>query len=173
MDRHVGTDWEALKFEFVNGAMSYRELAQKHGLKTATVQKQGERHHWMDQRRQLSAKVGQIAQATLLHKRADALEEVNEADLAIAWRMRTWILQRLNDAMPLSAGELRLLASAALLAQKISHLAIGVTTAKRAQEHAGQDNGPIAAVAGTFVLTDEQRAAADEILNYFINGSKV
>lgn len=170
----MGANWEALKLEFVNGTMTYRELAETHGVKPGTMKKRGERGNWTEERRQLSRDVAETAQATLRHKRVEALEEINEADLALAQHMRILILQRLapDATPPLSAAELRSLAGAAVLAQKISRLAIGAATMQHAQVYSGQSDSLITTMSGTFTLTDAQRLVADEILNAYIYGKQ-
>ena len=43
----MATDWAALRIEYVNGAMQYKELAEAHGLKEGTVRVRAHREGWV------------------------------------------------------------------------------------------------------------------------------
>lgn len=67
----MATDWKALRVEYVNSAMQYRELADKHGLKEGTVRQRANREGWPAERNALSRDVTDAATASLMLSRAE------------------------------------------------------------------------------------------------------
>lgn len=66
----MATDWPALRVEYINGAMQYKELAAKHKLKEGTVRQRANREGWAEERNAASRAVTQAANATLGDERA-------------------------------------------------------------------------------------------------------
>lgn len=122
----MATDWAALKTEFVNSAMTYRELAERHGLKEPTVRKRGQREDWPEARRVLSQFVTSSASEQIAENRVDELTKFNEEDLATAKaiRAKAAAMMDLID----SPSDLRALAGAIDVAQKVGRLALGAST---------------------------------------------
>lgn len=173
-----GTDWASVKLEFINGSMTYEQLAEQFGINVNAVKAQGARGKWMDERNRLQQELTKNAQIERSKKKQDELERINEADISIANGLRNQIIDALKATKDREEGgkkvkgeklqpkELRSLAGAAVEAQKLSRLAIGAPTEQVVNEHSGPGGGPMQS---EVFLTDAQRTAADEILDAFIN----
>ena len=122
----MSPDWVSLKIEFVNGAMQYKELAAKHGLKEATVRQRANREGWMEERHKLSHAVTEAANRSLGDERAKRLAEFNDKDIKIANALKAKAAALLRGEM--TAPELRALAGVFDSAQKIGRLALGAET---------------------------------------------
>lgn len=122
----MATDWAALRVEYVNGSMDYHELAKAHGLKHATVRQRANREKWQEARHTLSQAVTHAAQAKLTEDRTDELTKFNEDDLKMARAIRAKAARLMGN--DLSAQELRALAGAVDVAQKVGRLALGAST---------------------------------------------
>lgn len=122
----MATDWAALKVEYVNSSLQYKELADKHGLKEGTVRQRANREKWAEERNALSRAVTQTAQSKLTEDRTDELTKFNEDDLKMARAIRAKAARLMSN--DLSAQELRALAGAVDVAQKVGRLALGAST---------------------------------------------
>jgi hypothetical protein len=122
----MATDWNALRVEYVNGSMQYKELAEKHGLKEGTVRQRANREGWAAERNALSRAVTQTAQAKLTEDRTDELTKFNEDDLKMARAIRAKAASMMRNE--LSPQDLRALAGAVDTAQKVGRLALGAST---------------------------------------------
>lgn len=124
----MATDWQALRIEYVNGAMQYKELAEKHGIKEGTVRQRANREDWAHERNALSRAVTQAANATLGDERATRLAKFNEQDAKIAEALKAKAARMLNalgDDDKALANLVRVFDGA----QKIGLLALGAATA--------------------------------------------
>lgn len=131
-------DWPAIRLEYVNGSMTYAELAARHGLKDGTVRQRGNREKWDEQRNAVTRHVTQAAQGELTETRIDELREFNGADLKLARAIREAAVTMLEagvtrdesngEPIPLSPRDLNAIAKAAESAQKVGRLALGVST---------------------------------------------
>lgn len=126
-------NWESIGLEFMHGTMSAAELAKRHGLPDATVQKRAVRGRWVDERRRLSYAVSEQAHAVQAETRVDDLAAFNAQDLQVAKALRSLVAKRIQRAQQPNAplptpAELNALASTADRAQKIGRLALGVAT---------------------------------------------
>ncbi len=128
----MAVDWNALELEFVNGSMTYEELAQKHNIKPGTVRQQGKRKGWTEKRTDLSQAVTKAAQANLIEVRTDELSKFNENDLKVAKAIRSQVARSIEKAQganaPIDPLKLRALAGALESAQRVGRLALGATT---------------------------------------------
>lgn len=131
----VKTDWPALKLEYVNSALSLRELAERHGIKSAGVMGRAVKEGWDAARKQKQAEVSAAAQEQLTASRIDELAAFNEADLKMARAIRAKAAQMMQQGQSLSPAELRSVASAADTAQKIGRLALGAETARTVNDN--------------------------------------
>jgi hypothetical protein len=122
----VATDWTALRVEYVNSSLQYKELADKHGLKEGTVRQRANREKWAEERNALSRAVTQKATVDLVDTRADDLAKFNEDDLKMARAIRAKAARMMGN--DLSPQDLRALAGAVDAAQKVGRLALGVST---------------------------------------------
>jgi len=156
----MATDWKALRVEYVNGAMTFKELAEKHGIKDATVRQRAHREDWEQERHALSQAVTQAAQTRLSESRSSQLARFNEDDLRVARAIRAKAAAMLATAQ--QPADLRALASAMDTAQKIGRLALGATTGNTG--HSDPDGGPIPI---TTVPVNDYLKARAEVLQEF------
>lgn len=163
----MATDWSALEMEFVNGSMTYKELAEKHGLKEGTVRQRANRGKWIERRNALSHSVTQAAQARLSDTRTDELAKFNENDIRLAKAVQSMaeqalIAMRENQSPGFDPLDLMRVASSLASAQKVGRLALGATT-----ENTGVSSpkgGPVESVSMTPKEFEAvARKVADEI----------
>ena len=122
----MATDWAALKVEYVNSALSYGELAERHGLKAGTVRQRANREGWNDARNAVSQFVTVAATEQITENRVDELTKFNAEDLATAKAIRNKAIAMMD--MVESPSDLRALAGAVDVAQKVGRLALGAST---------------------------------------------
>jgi len=124
----MATDWPALRIEYVNGAMQYKELAEAHGLKEGTVRQRANRENWAQERHALSRAVTQAANASLGEERATRLAKFNDQDAKIAEALKAKAAKLLGRDT-IDASELSALSRVFDTAQKMGLLALGAATA--------------------------------------------
>ncbi len=122
----MATDWAALRVEYVNGSMQYKELADKHGIKEGTVRQRANREGWADERNALSRDVTQKATALLTDSRTGQLARFNAEDLEMAQAIRGKAAAMLKKAK--TPHDVKALAGAIDTAQKVGRLALGAAT---------------------------------------------
>ncbi len=87
-------DWDALKVEYVTGKMSYRSLAQAHGVPLSTLERRARGEKWADERRKYA---GTVTKGAI--KRAGKREINRLAKLqAAGTRMSTELERLMRDA---------------------------------------------------------------------------
>ena len=124
----MATDWAALKLQYVHGAETLREIADKHNIKAAGVMRRAAKEGWDAARKQESAKVSTVAHAALGDERATRLAKFNEQDAKIAEALKAKAARMLNalgDDDKALANLVRVFDGA----QKIGLLALGAATA--------------------------------------------
>ncbi len=124
----MATDWAALKLQYVHGAETLREIADKHNIKAAGVMRRAAKEGWDAARKQESAKVSTVAHAALGDERATRLAKFNEQDAKIAEALKANAARILNGADV----DDKVLANLTRIfdgAQKIGLLALGAATA--------------------------------------------
>lgn len=124
----MATDWPALRVEYVNGTMQYKELAEAHGLKEGTVRQRANRENWAQERNALSRAVTQAANASLGEERATRLAKFNDQDAKIAEALKAKAAKLLGRDT-IDASELSALSRVFDTAQKMGLLALGAATA--------------------------------------------
>ena len=122
----MATDWTAIKLEYVNGHMSQRDLADKHEINPAGLMKRAANEGWEAERQQKSAEISRVAQDLMTEDRTAVLAKFNEDDLRMARAIRAKAATMMKNIE--SPSELRAIASAADVAQKIGRLALGAET---------------------------------------------
>jgi hypothetical protein len=122
----MATDWAALKVEYVNSALTYGELAERHGLKAGTVRQRANREGWNDSRNAVSQFVTKVATEQITENRVDELIKFNAEDLATAKAIRNKAIEMMDGIE--SPSDLRALAGAVDVAQKVGRLALGAST---------------------------------------------
>lgn len=124
----MATDWGALRIEYVNGSMQYKELAEKHSIKEGTVRQRANREGWQTERNALSQVVTKAANAALGDERIARLAKFNEQDAKIAEAIKSKAARMLQG---LKDGDDKTLANLTKIfdgAQKIGLLALGAAT---------------------------------------------
>lgn len=124
----MATDWAALKLQYVHGAETLREIADKHNIKAAGVMRRAAKEGWDAARKQESAKVSTVAHAALGDERATRLAKFNEQDAKIAEAIKSKAARMLQG---LKDGDDKTLANLTKIfdgAQKIGLLALGAAT---------------------------------------------
>lgn len=124
----MATDWTALKVEYVNGSMQYKELAEKHSLKEGTVRQRANRENWAMERNALSRAVTDAANATLGDERIARLARFNDQDAKIAEALKSKAAKLLGKDS-VDPQELSALSRVFDTAQKMGLLALGAATA--------------------------------------------
>lgn len=125
--RKTDTDWTTLRLEYINGTLSLRDLARKHGLSVSTVGNRAVRHKWEQDRERLRTEAITVAQEKLTEEHIDKLSEFNAEDIKAAEAIR----KKAYELLPFTTDNagLRALAGALAEAQKIGRLALGAETA--------------------------------------------
>lgn len=122
----MSADWTAIRLEYINGSMSQRELADKHGINPAGLMKRASKEGWEAERQQKSAEVSRASQEQITEDRVNVLTKFNEDDLRMARAIRAKAASMLKNLE--TPSELRAVAGAADLAQRIGRLALGAET---------------------------------------------
>ncbi|MDH4481749.1 MAG: hypothetical protein QE279_03485 [Rhodoferax sp.] len=119
-------DWPALKSEYVNTAIQYKELAEKHGMKPGTVRQRAMREGWVKERTAAVKVIASVVNESVGLSRAQELIAFNSDDVKVAKAIRAKAAKMLQSAS--SPHELRALSGAFESAQKIGRLALGAST---------------------------------------------
>jgi hypothetical protein len=135
----IQADWAALRAEYVSGHCTMRELASKHGIKAAGVMRRAANEKWEADRKQESLRVSKEASIALGKFRTDELSKFNDDDLKIAKGIRAKAVGMLASVV--TPQDIRALASAFEVAQRIGRLALGASTDNK--EITGKDGAPI------------------------------
>lgn len=122
----MSADWTAIRLEYINGSMSQRELADKHGINPAGLMKRASKEGWEAERQQKSAEVSRASQEQITEDRVNVLIKFNEDDLRMARAIRAKAASMIKNLE--TPSELRAVAGAADLAQRIGRLALGAET---------------------------------------------
>lgn len=158
-------DWQRIRTEYVNGHASLGELAHKHGVTKAAIDKRASREKWSADRQRKSAEVSARVSDQLTEQRTSDLAKFNEDDLTVARAIRATVATKIAELRSNggSPSDLRALASAAESAQRIGRLALGATTGN--QGHSAPDGG---AIPFTSVPIDQYLQAREQALKDFL-----
>lgn len=124
----MATDWAALKLEYTHGTATLREIADKHGIKSAGVMRRAANEGWDAARKQESAKVSRAANEVLGDDRAARLAKFNDQDAKIAEALKAKAAKLLGRDT-IDPSELSALSRVFDTAQKMGLLALGAATA--------------------------------------------
>lgn len=127
--RKTDTDWTALRLEYINGTLSLRDLADKHGVNHNTILARSAREKWEDKRKQLQSTAITVAQEKLTEDRIEQLLQFSAKDIELAILAKEKVelfLKSLQEAT--EAQTLNTLTNALATAQKIGRLALGAET---------------------------------------------
>lgn len=163
MSTAIAKKYDALRVEFINGAMTLKELADAHGVNYAGLRKAASRGEWMAERNSLSHKVTSEATQAVTEARITELAEFNQDDLKMAKALRGLAAQAINRAQAqkqnLTLDDVKKVASIVSEAQKIGRLALGASTDNH--ELTGPKQGPIQV---SNVPIEDYKAALKEVL---------
>lgn len=84
----MSTNWPALRVEYVNGSMQYKELAEKHNIKEGTVRQRAKRESWAEMRNAVSQAVTQAVTQKVSSEKIDVLEKWNQETIKEAKMLR-------------------------------------------------------------------------------------
>lgn len=128
----MATDWPTIRVEYINTAVTMRELSEKYGIKMAGIMTRSAREGWDSQRKMSQEKAIATASMALGNKRAELLEKLNLDDLDAANAIKAKARQMLE--LIETPNDLRALSASLDVAQKISRLALGVETSKTSSD---------------------------------------
>lgn len=85
----MAADWLKIKNEYTSGHISYRKLAEKHGVSFATLQARAKKESWAEERDKqydkIKTEVGQKMAAVIVKKEVDRISRIlSVADLLLA-----------------------------------------------------------------------------------------
>lgn len=80
-------DWNALKVEYVSGGMSYRELAEKHGIPPSTLMKAAAKGKWKEGRKKYGDSLVAEAVRKTQGEKIKKLQRVQQAADIVASRL--------------------------------------------------------------------------------------
>ncbi len=122
----MATDWAKLRVEYVTSSITMRELADKHGIKSAGVMRRAAKEGWDSERKQESAKVITTSLESSAIDRSAELEAFNAEDLAMAKAIRAKASAMMEETT--TPQDLKALSGAIDTAQKVGRLALGANT---------------------------------------------
>jgi transposase-like protein len=126
------TDWDAIRVEYVSTRISIAKLAAKHGVSENALEKRASKGQWADARRRMAEEIVHSADSALIARAVDALTEFNDADVKVAQALRAQVTRNINEAQAacktLPPKTIEALARAAVNAQRIGRLALGMST---------------------------------------------
>lgn len=96
-------DWERIRAEYIAGGISFRDLAEKHGVSKDAIGRKAKQEKWVNDRDKTATKVRQKTDQKIVAKQADAAAD----NVEIAQRIRAKLLRRLEheiDSMPETVG---------------------------------------------------------------------
>ena len=79
----MAVDWLKIKSEYVNGNISYRKLAEKHGVSFNTLQDRAKRENWKEERDSQRDKIEATSRQKTEDKISDALSDEAAAKVRI------------------------------------------------------------------------------------------
>lgn len=169
----MATDWHAIEFEYVhNHTLDYRDLAEKYGLKEATVRQRANRHGWKEKRNAVTQAVTEKASAAVQKSIASELVKYNEDDLKVAKALRSQVAKLItmanNEDKPLDPTSLRSLAGALEASQRVARLAMGATTDNTGLS--APSGGPIEHKTENSVNENDVRAIVQALRSEFLGG---
>lgn len=156
---------DRLKLEFVNGTMTLRALADKHGVSYTSIRQWASRYEWSKARNDISHAITKKAFASQVKTRIEELTQFNSDDLKMAKALRAGaasLMNKYSQEQKISLEDLSKIARIVADAQKIGRLALGAST-----DNAGigdDEQGPILI---TDVPIKEYKEALEKALEEF------
>lgn len=84
-------DWEKIKAEYLQGGISYRKLAEKHGISLGSLRYHAEKDEWIKQREEIEHKASTISAQKIVSQRAKDLELLD--------RSRSMLIEKLHRSI--------------------------------------------------------------------------
>lgn len=84
-------DWEMIKAEYLQGGISYRKLADKHGVSFSTLRARAIKEKWSDKRDEVCNKAATKVEQKIVSQRAKDIELLD--------RSRTLLIQKLHRSI--------------------------------------------------------------------------
>lgn len=84
-------DWENIKAEYLQGGISYRKLAEKHGISLGSLRYHAEKDEWLKQREEIEHKASTISAQKIVSQRAKDLELLDHS--------RSMLIQKLHHSI--------------------------------------------------------------------------
>ena len=105
----VKFDWDKIRYDYVTGGETYRELAKRYGVCRTTLQTHGVNEGWVEQREAYRAKI----RADVQDKMADLAKDGMETGTRIAVKLLRRLEARVDDEeIPITAQDFRAYSSA-------------------------------------------------------------
>ena len=95
----MAVDWLAIKTEYINGGISYRKLAEKHGVSASYLMQRATKEGWAKERNQQHSKTEAKAKQKTVEKISDALSDAAADEAAVKARIRTKIYQEIEKRL--------------------------------------------------------------------------
>lgn len=95
----MAIDWLKIRLEYINSVMSYRELAEKHGVSHSTMRKKAASEKWSDARIAQRNKIQARAEQKTQEKAASALSQPMAEKAIAKARIATKAVKMLEDWM--------------------------------------------------------------------------
>ena len=71
----MAVDWLKIKTEYINGGISYRKIAEKHGISFAVLKDRAVKEHWADERERHANRIRTATEQKTVEKVSEALSE--------------------------------------------------------------------------------------------------
>ena len=95
----MAVDWLAIKTEYINGGISYRKLAEKHGVSPSSLMQRAAKDGWAKEREQQHSKTEAKAKQKTAEKISDALSDAAADEVSIKSRIRLKIYREIEDRL--------------------------------------------------------------------------
>lgn len=79
----MAVDWLRIKSEYVNGNISYRKLAEKHGVSASALMQKAAKEKWAEEKEQQQSKTEAETKQKIVDKLSDALSDEAAAKVRI------------------------------------------------------------------------------------------
>lgn len=93
----MAVDWLKIKTEYINGGISYRKLAEKHGISFAVLKDKAVKERWADAREQHTNKIRTSTEQKTVEKISNALSEEAASKVRIKAKLLKMAENWIND----------------------------------------------------------------------------
>lgn len=103
----MATNWTKIRNEYINGGISYSELAKKHGVSMSTLSKRAAAEKWAETKEQQTQTIRKKLETKTAEKIANNESEVAAIMSRIRLKLTRKIEQAVDKLEEVDAGELR------------------------------------------------------------------